>query len=1018
MKRLMSILLLLALLISSVGCMEGRAYARQGDGVNEPLSKLMTMSDFQKWTSDWKDDWDFLDNQFNGIVDGAYNAGASPDYMLFGGDFSCLGNIKESSEEGKRRVLEIVQNAWPNLTEENYVLIQGNHDPADTDGISPTGPYYFDDFIIYVVDEDDFPTKQGSEDVLPGIQKTAGDLKKWLNERAAEHETRPILIASHTGLHYDIDRKDGNNQYAYVMFDAINEAAKSLDVVFFFGHNHTNGDEQVGGSLTFYQRDDKLNICTETSIANKMGTPSTLNFTYMNYGYIGYIGDITNNPSDFEPTNVLTVSQLSFYNDRIEVARYSKDGLLEDYSRTIERKHNTKETKEPKKYEVYYEARGGEVPVTSDEILEGTYIINRQKPVRNGYTFKGYIDDDGNAYEPGDEITVQSDVTLKAKWEKNQASSGTEDRYTLTDTVSPGKRYIMVWNSDISGNSGKRYALTADGDAVKVTNLDGAYFTADGLTLTIPKDSNKAEYQWDAIWNQGENEARGYLFTNASSGKYLSNKDSKLSLDVNPAASSEVFKADTWNYGDYQGYNQLSMYNDSDKFLRYSVSGGNMKLGTKSTATDVNNSSVFLYEMNEKADYRWEKADSLEPGGEYLVVNSDKAGDAKALTVTKRDISTVPVTIKNTDGKLSIDYKAEYNNSAVIHAYSLGDNAFWLDTWNAPDDSEALWLGDSQIKVTSNHADSRYYFRFSYNNGALSAKEGYDGTDSRKLVYKDGSYTVGDGDGVYLFKRTGIAGSGTGTEQPADDTGAAKSELKAYIEDVQKILAELNSEEVNKAVDSARSVLDAQAATEDEIYDAMSTLRKAVRKAKLLNEENSNNSGEDNNTKPGDNGNNTTPGNNSNNSNVNNGGSQATAGNNAGSGTSQPQNNAPGVTAAPDNSDNVGKTFTHKNIKYKITKYGKDSNTVMVTGTKKKLSSVNIPAAVKYKGVTYKVTAIGKKAFKGMKTLKKVTIGKNVKSIGAKAFSGCRSLKLVKIKSKALKKAGKNVFGKQAVVKR
>lgn len=90
----------------------------------------------------------------------------------------------------------------------------------------------------------------------------------------------------------------------------------------------------------------------------------------------------------------------------------------------------------------------------------------------------------------------------------------------------------------------------------------------------------------------------------------------------------------------------------------------------------------------------------------------------------------------------------------------------------------------------------------------------------------------------------------------------------------------------------------------------------------------------------------------------------------------------------------------------------------MVTGTKKKLSSVNFPAAVKYKGVTYKVTAIGKKAFKGMKTLKKVTIGKNVRSIGAKAFSGCRSLKLVKIKSKALKKAGKNVFGKQAVIKR
>lgn len=59
----------------------------------------------------------------------------------------------------------------------------------------------------------------------------------------------------------------------------------------------------------------------------------------------------------------------------------------------------------------------------------------------------------------------------------------------------------------------------------------------------------------------------------------------------------------------------------------------------------------------------------------------------------------------------------------------------------------------------------------------------------------------------------------------------------------------------------------------------------------------------------------------------------------------------------------LAKALHTRTLSTRYTKYGQTSNTVMVTGTKKKLSSVNFPAAVKYKGVTYKVTAIGKKAF-------------------------------------------------------
>lgn len=80
------------------------------------------------------------------------------------------------------------------------------------------------------------------------------------------------------------------------------------------------------------------------------------------------------------------------------------------------------------------------------------------------------------------------------------------------------------------------------------------------------------------------------------------------------------------------------------------------------------------------------------------------------------------------------------------------------------------------------------------------------------------------------------------------------------------------------------------------------------------------------------------------------------------------------------------KTFTYKNLKYKITKCTVSSKQVTVTGASKKLTSLSVPSAVKYNGMTFQVTAMNKKAFKNQSKLKSVTIGKNVKSIGSYTF--------------------------------
>ena len=106
-----------------------------------------------------------------------------------------------------------------------------------------------------------------------------------------------------------------------------------------------------------------------------------------------------------------------------------------------------------------------------------------------------------------------------------------------------------------------------------------------------------------------------------------------------------------------------------------------------------------------------------------------------------------------------------------------------------------------------------------------------------------------------------------------------------------------------------------------------------------------------------------------------------------------------------------GDKFTAKNLKYKVTSVS--GKTVSVTGASSKtLTSITIPATVKYKDVTFKVTVVADKAFKGYTKLKKVTIGKNVTKIGKQAFSGDKKLTKISIKGTKLKTVGSKAFQK------
>lgn len=125
-------------------------------------------------------------------------------------------------------------------------------------------------------------------------------------------------------------------------------------------------------------------------------------------------------------------------------------------------------------------------------------------------------------------------------------------------------------------------------------------------------------------------------------------------------------------------------------------------------------------------------------------------------------------------------------------------------------------------------------------------------------------------------------------------------------------------------------------------------------------------------------------------------------------------------TAKPVAVVKVGQKVTAASVSYKVTSVS-GSKTVTVSGSKS-AKNVVVPASIKINGKVYKVTAIANNAYKGNKKLIKITIGSNISKIGKNAFSGCTSLKKITIKTTKLtsSKIGKNAFkgiNKKAVIK-
>ena len=109
----------------------------------------------------------------------------------------------------------------------------------------------------------------------------------------------------------------------------------------------------------------------------------------------------------------------------------------------------------------------------------------------------------------------------------------------------------------------------------------------------------------------------------------------------------------------------------------------------------------------------------------------------------------------------------------------------------------------------------------------------------------------------------------------------------------------------------------------------------------------------------------------------------------------------------------VGKPWPVSPFRYTVTKKTdtvREVTVINVDSAERSRKSLEIPDTVTICRKVYKVVGIEKNAFKGMKKLKTVTVGKNVKKIDSNAFRNCKKLTTVKIKSKNCTFSGKGMW--------
>ena len=214
-----------------------------------------------------------------------------PGLVVLGGD-----HVNNTNSGSLASITSEIQSVYPGV---QTFYTYAAHDPnVQADSSNPyafarTGEVYEgEDYYVYGVDQNDMQSSSSAA-------TASSNFKSWA---ASADPGKVIFVMCHMPIH----KRRNDNAGGATWMTALNEAGQTHDIVFLWGHNHT-GESSADTSVYFVARGG--------SLTPQGGSTGTINFTYMNAGYIknGYasmvvINDETVNVTRYNTSGSVTAT--------------------------------------------------------------------------------------------------------------------------------------------------------------------------------------------------------------------------------------------------------------------------------------------------------------------------------------------------------------------------------------------------------------------------------------------------------------------------------------------------------------------------------------------------------------------------------------------------------------------------------------------------------------------------------------------------------------------------------------
>lgn len=647
-------------------------------------------SDFQP--SD--DNTDTGANQVTALLNQIKQDYSTASGFLFCGDYEYSSTTSASeSTNGKNALQAAVQAVYGTSMDEVYV--QGNHDPDSlvTGGtLSSSGAHDAADYGVYVINEKDYMWYNDDETT---IKSTASALDAYLDAKVEADYTKPIFVVSHLPLHYSMRTyNDGDGRYANYIFDVLNEAgAAGLNIIFMFGHDHSNGwDDYLGGSAIYLKVGDSINIAQASKTAFDV---ETLNFTYMNAGYVGYYSGV-NTGSETD----LTMTAFEITDSTVTVKRYSQSGVHDLKSAGVRNSYKSETAYDPNT-EVYSSPQ----TITLNKSLTDTTVENATVTKEGISVTAPGVTDVTVATETktveGYSAYVSYDITLTGYTQGDETTVTVDVDTTLFDA---SKSVVVLDNGTVIATT-----AIANGKVTFTTNHFSTYDvaqvaetatdtteTSDWVTVTAPTAAG-TRYVYELDTN-GVDTGVKYLIVGNSYAKALSAAASSdnavdITLDGNYAyADSDTY---SWTFTKYSGVYYIRL--NGSTYLR--LNNGSLASST-STGSDrrwtVSSNGDGSYDITRSGgtttyNLRWSNSNGV------FQASSSNEGPVRLYKYSKTETTAASAGIKGRiSGTLEYTFAAGTSEDVIKAAVMAGVTGQWayddaLDTVYDVTDDQLTW---------------------------------------------------------------------------------------------------------------------------------------------------------------------------------------------------------------------------------------------------------------------------------------------------------------------------------------